>query len=81
MAETAYFKKIVLSTEIRLSNDKAIPWVPTGWNVGVLETTDPMVISELDAFAKREVGGITRITKEVHDDEKKNSVNKSPKQE
>lgn len=82
MADTApsYFKKIVLSTKIRLSNGNPIPWVNVGWNVGVLETTDPITISELTKRAKEERGGVTVIDKATFDELKKNSSNTSPRQ-
>lgn len=81
MADTAYFKKIVLTTELRLSNGKPIPWVPAGWNVGVLETSDALTISELSKYAEEQKGGVTIIDKATFDDLKKNSASKSPKQE
>ena len=77
--ETKYFKKIgVVTAELRLSNGKPIEWVPAGWNVGVLETTDELTISELIKFAEEQKGGVTVIDKATHDDLKKNSVSKSP---
>ena len=76
---TAYFRKIVLTTEIRRSNGEPIRWINAGWQTGVLETSDPKLIEELTAYAKREVGGVTIIDQATFEDLKKNSSNKSPR--
>lgn len=81
MAQTAYFKKIVLTTSLRLSNGKPVNWVNAGWNVGVLETSDELTITELTKYAEEQKGGVTVIDKATYDDLKKNSVSKSPRQE
>jgi hypothetical protein len=79
MADKAYFQKFVLSTKVRLSSGKTVPWINVGWNTGALETTDAALIAELDACAEAHIGGVKRITKSEFDDLKKNSSKQSPR--
>jgi len=73
MAEKSYFHKVALTTRLRLSDGTPVSWTPVGNNVGVLETSDEKIISELDALIARGIGGVTRIDKKAFDDAKKNS--------
>jgi hypothetical protein len=77
----AYFRKIVLTTEIRTSDGKPIAWENAGWQTGVLKTSDAKLISELTQFATSQRGGVTVIDEATYEDLKKNSGQKSPRQQ
>lgn len=77
----SYFKKVLLTTRVKLSNGKSIPWVDVGWNTGALETEDELMVSELTACAKAGRGGIVAIDEATFSDLKKNSEKFSRKQE
>jgi hypothetical protein len=79
MSETAYFKKIVLTTQISLSNGNKIPWINVGWQTGAIETSDPLTITELTKYAKEERGGVTVIDKPTFEELKKNSGKQLPR--
>jgi hypothetical protein len=72
MAEKAYFKKVVLTTKVKLSSGKDIPWENVGWNIGVLATEDSKLIKELSAFSKEGKGGVLSITEADYTELKKN---------
>lgn len=74
MAEKSYFKKIVLTSPVRLASGKKVPWINVGWNTGALETDNASLIKELNAVAGK--AGVVVIDQAEFEDLKKNSSKK-----
>lgn len=74
-----YFKKVMLSTPLHLANGAKIPWTACVGNVGVLETEDTELTSQLQAAIKRKIGGVSAIEQDEYEGIKKNPANKSQK--
>lgn len=81
MAEKSYFKKILLTTRVKLSSGKEIPWITVGFNTGALETGDSATIKELTKLAEGNKGGVIAIDQAAFEELKKNTAKPSPKLE
>lgn len=77
--EKSYFKKIVVTSPLRLSTGKKVGWTVVGNNIGVLETSDALEVKELTACAKENKYGVQLIDAATFEDLKKNIGKNSPK--
>lgn len=73
----AYFQKILLSSPLRTSDGKDIPWEKIGTNTGVLKTDDEALIAELQSCIKSGFGGVSEIDEAKYEDLKKNLPKRS----
>jgi hypothetical protein len=69
-----YYKKELLSTRLYLPNGGTARFTDIGLDTGILATTDPYIISELDKCAARSVGGVSKIDQALYEELKKNNL-------
>lgn len=74
-----YFKKTLLSNKLCYANGHLALFHDVGGDEGVMATSDPYVIEQLEAAIKHKVGGVSEISEALWDELKKKALTAKPK--
>ena len=67
-----YFRKEIVSTPLFFKSGGRAPFEVVGSDAGLLQTSDPALIEQLELAIKKRMGGVVAITAEEYEELKKN---------